>query len=102
MSPHTQDTDPLQQTRTSRADLISDRAAELADRRLVISADVDLLMSGWSGERAQAFSTRWEEWSHGAAQVIDALSANIASLHHANAQIVADEHRVPRPRSGRS
>ena len=84
----------------SRADLISVRAAELAERRHAIEASVSALLADWPGAGAEAFAELWSAWSEGAGQVLEALTVKITSLHHANEQILAEDGQVPRPRTG--
>jgi uncharacterized protein YukE len=84
---------------TSRADLISVRAADLAERRLAIEESVTALLTDWPGADADAFAALWSDWSSGADLVIEALTVKITSLQHANEQILAEDGRVPRPRS---
>lgn len=100
----THDSRALPGVTTSRVDQLSSRAAELAARHSALQRTAAELVQDCPGELAQELAALADEWSSGADQVLEALAAQIASLHHANERISADGRAPagnPAPEGGR-
>ncbi|GAA2053326.1 WXG100 family type VII secretion target [Williamsia deligens] len=68
---------------TSASQGIRSAADTLDDRVQALSSRVEALLgSGWKGQAADAFRRDWEQWLHGAKEVVDSMSALLASTAH--------------------
>lgn len=68
----------------SAADTLDDRVRTLTSR---VEA---LLSGGWKGQAADAFRRDWEQWLHGAKDVVGGLDS-MSSLLASNAQSYSDQ-----------
>jgi WXG100 family type VII secretion target len=50
-------------------------AAVLDDERESIGRDVNAMLDAWTGIAGDAFAEVWEEWQHGALEVLEGLRA---------------------------
>lgn len=71
---------------TSASQGIRSAAGTLDDRVRALTSRVEALLgSGWKGQAADAFRRDWEQWLHGAKDVVgglDSMSSLLASSAH--------------------
>jgi WXG100 family type VII secretion target len=75
----------------ARTAAIAGRAADLAERRDVITTAVDALLVDWRGAAAGAFSEAWLSWRAAADQVIASLATTADRLAATQADFVATD-----------
>ena len=90
---------------TSASQGIRSAADTLDDRvRALTSRVEELLGGGWKGQAADAFRRDWEQWLHGAKEVVgglDSMSSLLASTaHEYSAQESANASAVGQSGSG--
>ena len=67
------------------------RLEDLDRRRRRADRSIETVLATWRGDAADAFRSRWEEWSRATAGVVDQLSAAAQALDLARADAVSSD-----------
>ncbi|WP_459973993.1 WXG100 family type VII secretion target [Nocardioides pyridinolyticus] len=70
---------------------LHDAAARLTSCRDRAARSVDGLLGSWRGPASSAYAAGWDEWSGGAAQVLDGLATMATLLDAVSADYVATD-----------
>jgi WXG100 family type VII secretion target len=70
---------------------LRDAAARLTGCRDRAARSVDGLLGSWHGAASAAYAAGWDEWSDGAAQVLDGLSTMATLLDAVSADLGATD-----------